>query len=170
MKVRKCLNSDVKKIMSIISDAQKHLANQNIDQWQNGYPTDDIILNDIKNGESYIIANTENEIVATTMFTTGPEPTYKQIEGDWLLPVSLGYGVIHRLAIKANQRNKGWAKSIFKHFEQNLIQQGINSMKVDTHRYNLGMQHMLKSIGYVYCGIIYLANGDERFGFEKILK
>ncbi|MGB0806813.1 MAG: GNAT family N-acetyltransferase, partial [Salibacteraceae bacterium] len=154
----------------IIKDAQTHLAQQKIDQWQNGYPSLEIINNDIIKGNSYVIIDTKEETIATTMFTIQPEPTYTKIEGQWLRPVNEKYGVIHRLAIKASKRNQGIAKAIFKHFESVLINNSIPSMKVDTHRGNLGMQHMLKSIGYTYCGIIYLEDGNERFGFEKILE
>lgn len=160
---------DIADIMGIIKDAQIHLAHQKIDQWQDGYPTTGIIENDIAKKESYVLVNDENLIVATTMFTTSPEPTYMSLEGDWLQPVTNQYGVIHRLAIRGNQRNKGIAKSVFSHFELELAKQNITSMKVDTHRENKGMQHMLKSIGYSYCGIIILESGAERLAFEKVL-
>ena len=45
----------------------------------------------------------------------------------------------------------------------------IKSLKVDTHRGNIGMQNLLKKIGYSYCGVITLESGDERLAFEKIL-
>ena len=32
------------------------------------------------------------------------------------------------------------------------------------------MQHNMKKHGFSYCGIIYLANGDERLAYQKIVK
>ena len=170
MTIRSATKKDIPSIMDIIKDAQLHLANQNIDQWQDGYPTADIIANDIANNESFVVVNEDDIPFATTMFTTSPESTYVKLEGNWIIPVSQVYGVIHRLAISAKHRKKGIAKRVFKEFENRLISQNVNSMKVDTHRGNKGMQHMLTSIGYQYCGVIYLESGDERLAFEKVLK
>ena len=43
-------------------------------------------------------------------------------------------------------------------------------MKVmeDTHRDNTIMQHLITKHGFTYCGIILLANGDERLAYQKI--
>jgi ribosomal protein S18 acetylase RimI-like enzyme len=170
MTIRSATKKDIPAIMDIIKDAQLHLANQNIDQWQDGYPTNKIIENDIANNEGFVVVDEHNTPFATTMFTTSPEPTYTDIEGKWSIPVSQSYGVIHRLAISAKHRNQGLAKRIFQEFEKRLMENNNNSMKVDTHRGNTGMQHMLTSIGYQYCGVIYLESGDERLAFEKVLK
>ena len=37
------------------------------------------IKNDIIKDESYVVVNDENQIIATSMFTTNSEPTYKII-------------------------------------------------------------------------------------------
>ena len=47
-------------------------------------------------------------------------------------------------------------------------QNGIFSVKVDTNFDNAAMLHLLKKIGYTYCGEVYLAGG-ERKAFEKLL-
>ena len=101
--------NDVEKIIEIIDDAKIHLASLHIDQWQNGYPNKEEIENDILNNESYVVFNDQNEIIATSMFTTHPEPTYKIIDGNWIIDESITYGVIHRLAIKKEFKKRGVA-------------------------------------------------------------
>ena len=32
------------------------------------------------------------------------------------------------------------------------------------------MQHLLSEHGFSYCGIIYLASGDERLAYQRIIK
>ena len=32
------------------------------------------------------------------------------------------------------------------------------------------MRHLMEKHGFDYCGIIYLANGDERLAFQKTIK
>ena len=42
-------------------------------------------------------------------------------------------------------------------------------LRVDTHRENHIMQHLLLKFGFRYRGIIYLQNGDERLAYQLIL-
>ena len=154
--------------MEIIHYAQRYLASLNIDQWQDGYPNEAQITNDIVNDESYVVLD-KSKIIATYMFSTNGEPTYKVIDGNWLTDNQTNYGVIHRIAVSENNTNKGIAKFIISNCEEQLLSQGIFSMRIDTHPENLGMQHILKTLGYTYCGIITLTRGGIRLAFEKKL-
>lgn len=170
MKIRLSKIEDIPKIMIVINDAKSYLASQNIDQWQNGYPNTAQVENDIKKGESYVLVNDENLVLATAMFTLRKEPTYKKvIEGNWLVSEEEIYGVIHRMAIKKEYRKFGLATLLFNEFHQQLKVKDIQSLKIDTHEDNLGMQSLLKKLGYVYCGIIYTNYNAKRLAFEKIV-
>lgn len=169
MNFRKSTYEDIDGIMKIIRDAQELLASQGSDQWQDGYPDEARITLDIDNKESYVVENDHEEMMATTMFTFGGEQTYNQIEGEWLTKGPVNYGVIHRLAVSADHRQKGLAKYIVGKCEDLLKEKHFDSLRIDTHRKNTGMQHMLTSLGYQYCGIIYLVSGDERLAYEKLI-
>lgn len=170
MIIRLSTLNDVSRIMEIIEDAKALLKSLHIDQWQNGYPNAEQVENDIKNEESYVIVDDKNTIMATTMFTTRPEPTYKKvIDGNWIIDESLPYGVIHRLAMAKEFRGLGIAKFVFEELHQKLQNQGIKSLKIDTHEKNLGMQSLIKKMGYQYCGIIYTSYNAKRLAFEKVI-
>jgi len=169
MTFSKAYTMDLSSIMKIIADAQIYMASQNINQWIDGYPSEELILNDIANNESYIVKNEQNIIVGTAMFTTKLEQTYNTIDGKWLTADDAKYGVIHRIAVGANYRGKGIAKFISSESEKLLIKNNIASMRIDTHEDNKGMQSLLKGLDYTYCGIIYLEDGDKRLAYEKIL-
>lgn len=170
MKIRLSLLSDIPRIMEIINDAKALLKSLQIDQWQNGYPNAEQIENDIKNGESYVVVNEENQIMATTMFTLRKEPTYKKvIDGNWIIDENLPYGVIHRLAMAKEFRGLGIAKFVFEELHQKLQHQNIKSLKIDTHEKNIGMQSLIKKLGYKYCGIIYTSYNAKRLAFEKVI-
>jgi ribosomal protein S18 acetylase RimI-like enzyme len=162
--------SDIPVIMQIIADAQNYLATLNIDQWQDGYPTKERMILDISNKDSYVIVNDDNEIMGTTMFSTKPEPTYLNIDGEWITDTKAKYGVIHRLAVSDKYRNSGLAKFVFNHCEMDLKKQGIKSMRIDTHRDNKGMQALLNKLEYQYCGVIILTSGAERLAYEKLIE
>ncbi|MFT5265931.1 MAG: hypothetical protein ACI8YQ_004689, partial [Polaribacter sp.] len=68
-----------------------------------------------------------------------------------------------------NTINKGMAQDIIRHCEGMLKSQTITTMRIDTHQDNKGMQHILKKLQYVYCGIITLNSGDIRFAYEKLM-
>ena len=169
MQIRRSTFKDIPDIMVIIADAKNHLAAQKIEQWQNGYPNVAQVENDIKNGESYVLVNKQSKVIATAMFTTRKEPTYKVIEGEWKVNENQVYGVIHRMAIKPSFRTLGLAAQLFKAFHQQLNKQKIQSLKIDTHKENVGMQSLIKKLGYQYCGVIYTNYGDKRMAFEKVL-
>lgn len=169
MKIRRSTSDDIPNIISIIDDAKEYLASQKIDQWQNGYPNSEQIEEDIKNGESYVVLNDENRAMATSMFTTNSEPTYKVIDGNWIINETKKYGVIHRMAIKKEFRKLGLATILFDEFHQQLKSQNIQSLKIDTHEENIGMQSLIKKLGYQYCGIIYTDYGAKRLAFEKVV-
>ena len=156
--------------MEIIADAQTYLAELNIDQWQDGYPDEAKIRLDIQNEDSYIILNENKEIMATTVFTTKTERAYQDLDGEWLTPEDNTYGVIHRLAVGNDYRSLGIAKYAMNFFETRLKEMKIDSMRIDTHRENKGMQNLITKLGYIYCGVIILESGDERLAFEKVLK
>lgn len=169
MKIQLTTLKEVPRILEIIEDARTYLASQNIDQWQNGYPDAAQIENDILNGESFVVINDENQVIATSMFSTNKEPTYKIIEGNWIINEDMIYGVIHRMAIKKEFRKFGLATMLFDEFHLQLLEKNIKSLKIDTHEDNIGMQSLIKKLGYTYCGIIYTNYGDKRLAFEKVI-
>lgn len=164
MKIRKATTQDLDCIMQVI-DAARNLmrTNGNHTQWINGYPSAEVIQNDIDQNIGYICWN-DAEIVGYFSFLKGdnPEPTYNIIDdGKWLN--NEPYGVIHRLA--SNGKVKGVAQACFDYcFTQ------INNIRVDTNNNNLPMQNFFKKYGFTYCGIIYVADGSPRDAFQMVLK
>jgi ribosomal protein S18 acetylase RimI-like enzyme len=169
MKIRLSKIDDVPEIKMIIDDAKTFLASKNIDQWQNGYPNAEQIINDIKKTESYVVINDDNVIMATSMFTLKKEPTYKIIDGNWLISINEIYGVIHRMAIKKEFRKLGLATFLFDEFHKQLKDKNVQSLKIDTHENNFAMQSLIKKLGYKYCGIIYTSYNAKRLAFEKVI-
>ena len=54
---------NLQSILDIIQDAQNYLSELKIDQWQDGYPDQIIIKNDITNNESFCVHDTEGVII-----------------------------------------------------------------------------------------------------------
>lgn len=165
MKLRLTTLEDVNAVMSIINQAKEYLKSQGINQWQDGYPNEESIITDINNHEAYVLEK-DNEIIATAMISETKEPTYDYIEGKWLQ--NNKYLVVHRIAIKDDQKGQGLAKIILG--EAIKLYPDNYSIRMDTHDDNLSMQRFLTKYGFTYCGTIYLANKDKRRAYEMILK
>lgn len=168
MEFRKSQEKDIHKIMEIIKQAQDYFKENNIDQWQNNYPNDEVIKEDIKNNHSYVLVS-NGEIVATSAVSFDGEETYNEIyEGSWITCDK--YAVIHRIAVSDNHKGSGLSHRIVQCVEEMCREKNVFSIKVDTHKDNISMQNMLKKNGFKYCGIIHLSYGAERVAYEKILK
>ena len=156
---------DIERVMEIIKQAQQYFKEKGINQWQNGYPNEEVINNDIENGESYVMLD-ENNIIATTVISFTKEKSYENIlDGKWI--TNGDYGVIHRIAVDNTHKGKGLSHKIIKYAEEVCKQNNIHSIKVDTHEDNILMQSLLKKNGFEYCGIVYLEDGGKRVAFEK---
>lgn len=164
MEFRKSIKSDLDNIMIIIKEAQKYFKENNIDQWQDNYPNEETILNDINNETSYVLVK-DNNIVATASISFEEEKTYKNIVENWL--TNDRYVVIHRVAVTNKLKGLGLASIILKKAELLALANNVHSIKIDTHKDNKAMQRVLKKNNFTYCGIIYLEDNSERIAFEK---
>lgn len=126
-------------------------------QWNDAYPSEDIVRRDIESGYSYVVCEGDT-VIGTMALIQGPEPTYTFIEGLW--PDDSPYYVIHRLASAAPGRNI--ARKLLDWSFNHIAQYQYNTIRIDTHRDNCIMKHILAKYGFSECGVIYLENGDAR--------
>lgn len=164
--IRKATFEDLASIMEIIADAQHFLRAEGVDQWQDGYPTQAIMAEDIEQGNLYVIEESNAAIVAIAAIIFDREPTYSTIHnGEW--PNNAPYAVIHRMAIRKAARRSGLAKQLFRYAEQLCQERDIKNIRVDTHSENNAMQSLLQRLGYTYCGQITLQSGAPRIAYIK---
>ena len=158
--IRKAIESDLLEIKSIVAKARELMkASANVNQWVDGYPSIDVLLSDIRSGNAYLLLR-ENKAVAYFAMIDGSDPTYNSIaEGSWLNNDS--YGVLHRIA------SNGEAKGVFKEILLYASEHYLN-IRIDTHHDNKIMQRLLEQNGFVYCGIIFLADGSPRLAYQRI--
>ena len=160
MTIRKAQLPDLKQIMAVLDAARQIMRSDgNTGQWINGYPSEEIIRDDIANGYGYVVV--DDVIVAYFAFIPSPEPTYAKIyEGQWR-DDTLPYHVVHRIG--STPSSHGIFKTIM---DWCFAHDPHRNIKIDTHRDNRIMQHCILSYGFTYCGIIYLTSGDERLAYQ----
>ena len=159
--IRPAREEDLPAIMAVLEAAKGIMrASGNLHQWVDGYPSREVILEDIAKGFGFVVVDAD-AVVAYFAFLPSPEPTYAYIEGGAWLDDTLPYHVIHRMGSLPE------VHGIFKAIIGWCLRQDGN-LRIDTHRDNRIMQHCILSAGFRYCGIIYLSNGDERLAYQLL--
>lgn len=157
--IRKATSLDIHTVLRLIDSGRKIMtASGNRHQWNANHPSREQIENDIAHGDSYLLLE-DDKPIATWAFVNGPDPTYTIIyNGKWLNRKP--YHVIHRVASLPHYHG------VLKDLLDWCFSKDVN-ICIDTHRDNSIMQHCLIKYGFTYCGIIHLANGDERLAYQK---
>jgi len=165
MTLRKATFSEQPIIWHILQQAIAQRKQDGSKQWQNGYPNEQTVHDDITNGYAYVLVE-DDVIVAYAAIIFGVEPAYNDIQGSWITHDD--YVVVHRVGTSDAVKGRGVATRLFSAIEDLCIQQKVYSIKVDTNFDNAPMLRILDKLNYVYCGEIFF-EGDPRKAFEKVL-
>lgn len=132
----------------------------NLHQWTDEYPSESVVLQDIASGVGYVVLY-EGLVAGYFAMLPSPDPTYARIDGGEWLDDKLPYHVIHRIGSLPE------VHGIFAAIMDYAFSVDRN-IRIDTHRDNRIMQHLLERHGFRYCGIIYLLSGDERLAYQRL--
>ena len=159
--IRKATYEDIPALMEIFENARGIMrASGNMNQWKDSYPSQETVRKDISEGVCMVLCE-EERIIATMAFIPGPDPTYAEShDGEW--KDDCPYHVIHRIAV--HEPGHGAARKLF---DWGFTQ--ARSIRIDTHKDNVIMHHILRKYGFQHCGVIFLANGDPREAYQLTL-
>jgi len=156
---------DLRRIGDIVRSAQRSLAELGIDQWQDGYPSEEIIADDIAAGEGYVILADDGSVAAYGAVKVGREADYDDIRGGaWRYDGE--YVVVHRLCVAEPHRRSGLASMFFACAAQIARRSGRDIIRVDTHQGNVRMLSLLDKEGFGRCGTIRCRSG-VRTAFDR---
>ena len=157
MKIRLANKDDLRSIEHIYDLARAFMRTTgNVTQWSNGYPNEEIIKSDIEQKYLYVVE--DNGIQAVFTLILGEDPTYLSINGAWLNDKP--YATLHRIASRGTQ--KGLFKLIID-FAWSICP----NLRIDTHKDNKPMRHLIEKNGFDYCGIIIVGDGTPRLAYQK---
>ena len=156
--VRRASAGDLDRIMDIYRSAQEFMISSgNPTQWGHFYPEEDLIIEDIEKGISFVICD-DDGIHGVAALCEGDEPSYQYIEdGEWLNDEN--YVTVHRIA------DDGAAHGVFDCTIDHC--KGIyDNIRIDTHDDNKVMQHLIERSGFRKCGTIYVFDGTPRIAYQ----
>ena len=151
MEFRKAVPADLAGIMAVIHQAQAFIAGQGIEQWQDGYPSESLLAEDVRAGRAYVFDDC-GTIASIAVLTAEPEPAYDAIDGAW--HTGAPYLTIHRMAIGDAHRHTGLAAGILQNAVAMARESGLAAVRADTHRGNRAMRRFLEKSGFAECGLV----------------
>lgn len=157
---------------AITDQAKARLKALGLDQWQKGYPSRAVWVQDLKD-ETAWVAVEDGQVLGAFAYLTTPDPSYEVIDGAWLTGDNRRYGSMHRVCVGDHARGRGVAVEMFRYAMSMAKQGGLPSLRIDTHPGNAPMRRALEKAGFTPCGTIILKggceDGDLRLAYEYVL-
>ncbi|MCL1631434.1 GNAT family N-acetyltransferase [Sporolactobacillus sp. CPB3-1] len=168
--LRKASIEDYPEIITIVEQAKRLLKADGIDQWQNGYPDEATLRDDIVQKRANVLV-IDGHVAGIGIISEEIDPAYEAIEqGSWKISSETGYASIHRVAISSDFRGLHLSSVLMSHLITAAALQGHTDIRIDTHPENPRMQHVIKQAGFDYRGVVHLdmPNG-KRLAYQLIL-
>ncbi len=143
------------RLYAVAREAMKQSGNPT--QWGEDRPYPSRIEADIREGLGYVVERGGRICGAFALLTT-PEPTYAVIDGAWQNDEP--YVTLHRVASDGTERG-------VLHEMLAFAERVCPCIRIDTHENNRIMQHILAKEGFVFCGVITLADGSPRLAYQR---
>lgn len=151
-------------IMKIIGQAKRRMKEQGLDQWQDGYPDEAAILNDIKHKQGHFFIK-RFVLAAYAAIVFDKDPYYEKIDGQWLSDGE-PYVTVHRLAVHDDFLGFDMARHALKFAERCARAKHVQWFRIDTHHDNLPMRNLIRDFGFTLCGVVQVRDG-MRMAYEK---
>ncbi len=161
--ITKASIQDLPAIMDCYKATIGRMHELNIFQWDENYPTPDLIKNDIKSETFYILKENGN-VLGCICLNQEEDPTYSTINWTFNQPVL----VVHRLAINPNTQGKGVAKQFMKFAENLCVKQNYNGIRLDTFVENPLAIGLYLKLGYNQLGLVSFKNRTY-YCFDKLV-
>lgn len=165
---RQATMNDLDDIMVVINEAIAFLKECGIDQWQNGNPNINLVIDDINNGRGHVLVDEEGIYGYVDLLLTG-EPTY-DVPVSGAFKYNEPYATMHRTAISNRKRGMGLASFMINECAKKCKELGYGYIRIDTHHDNKRMRHVIEREGFEAVAEIILTDGTYRIAYEKKLE
>lgn len=158
--IREAVFDDLEVIASLAKVVRSDMVSKGLNQWVGDYPNIDNFRSDLEKGGLFVFIE-EEKIVGSCSILKENDIAYKEVV--WNGKNAL---VIHRILIDPRYQGKGFGKEMINFAFKKTVNEGYDSLKIDTHPDNIKMQKMLKSLSFDFRG--YLAS-INRLAYEKLV-
>lgn len=156
---------DLNEINNLIHQAIEEMENKGIKQWDEIYPVQEDIINDIEAEQLYVGLNHEKLVV---IYVLNQECDEEYSKGKWKDEEKTFY-VIHRLCVNPLFQNQGIAKITMEHIEKEANYKGAKAIRLDAFTENPYALKLYGNCGYSRVGTVEWRKG-KFFLMEKYLQ
>ncbi len=149
---------------SIIESVIFKMNNESIFQWDELYPTREIIEKDINDGHAFGFFHL-NELRGYIVLNEEYSPEYNSLEWTDKSGTAL---IVHRLSIKADCQGQGIAKQLMIFAEDYAKKNNYSSIKLDAFLHNKAALRLYEKSGYTKVGTVTFRKGEFNC-YEKII-
>jgi len=167
MVIKKALEQDLEQLLSIVKSCGQNLIEQGIFQWNEEYPKREDLLEDIELQELWKLED-QNSIIGLMVLTENEDAEYQDVK--WLTKNHKNL-YIHRLAVHPKFQGKGYAQKLMDFAENYALENGYNSIRLDTFSQNKRNQQFYEQRNYIKLESIYFPKQSEFpfYCYEKIM-
>ena len=155
---------DLPEVSQLFLKAMMEMNSQGIHQWDAMYPNHDILMDDIKKQQMYLLTQ-DDTVVSVVVLNEEQDEQYRAAK--WNHPDGK-IAVIHRLCVKSSEQGKSLGKKTVLLAEQELLLQGYASVRLDAFSQNPFALKLYRSLGYQKTGEAFLRKGTF-YLYEKWL-
>ena len=148
---------------SIIESVIDKMNAEQIFQWDEQYPSREIIKKDISEGSAFGFFQSD-ELRGYIVLNEEYSPEYNSLEWKDKNGTAL---IVHRLSIKADCQGRGIAKQLMMFAEEYAINRGNSSIRLDAFLHNKAALSLYDNLGYTKVGTVTFRKG-EFYCYEKV--
>ena len=148
---------------SIIESVIDKMNAEQIFQWDEQYPSREIIKKDISEGSAFGFFQSD-ELRGYIVLNEEYSPEYNSLEWKDKNGTAL---IVHRLSIKADCQGQGIAKQLMMFAEEYAINRGNSSIRLDAFLHNKAALSLYDNLGYTKVGTVTFRKG-EFYCYEKV--
>lgn len=161
--IKKLSTDQLSEAFSIIESVIAKMNSEQIFQWDEHYPTCEIIEEDIDNGHAFGFFQSD-ELRGYIVLNEEYSPEYDSLEWKDKNDTAL---IVHRLSIKADCQGQGIAKQLMIFAEEYARNKGRSSIRLDAFLHNKAALHLYENLGYTKVGTVTFRKG-EFYCYEKV--
>ena len=163
-------SDDFSELLALYRAAIARMDEQNIPQWDEIYPSAEILQEDVTSGQMQI-GRLNGKIAVAFLLEECSEEDYE--EADWRYR-DPRFIVLHRLCVHPAFQGQGIARQTMDYLEQAVLDRGLYAIRLDAFSLNPSALKLYESRGYEKAGEIRFRKGlfylyEKRLGLNSML-
>jgi len=155
--IRRAKILEIPEILVLTKACALDMISRGIYQWNEHYPSETILREDIQTGRLYLRVK-KNEIIGLIALCEDKDPEYNTVK--WFTPDGKNL-YVHRLAVHPQHQGSGYARELMDFAEAYASEKGYISIRLDTFSKNPRNQRFYEKRGYKRVGEIYLLKQSQ---------